>query len=404
MLCAVERPPFLLPIDKAGRSDYTCKRYHFLWRVCIKLWEMSTSPADQNTTLKEISRRLGISPSTVSRALSGQDLKRPQARQRAEEIRRLAAELGYAPNSIARSLKTNQRRLIGLIIPDIMNDYYATAATLVQETLAEEDYRVMLCVTNDDPRTEAMQMRVLREERVAGIIRVPAPQDPAVKMAPLRASPIPVVELVRRSSSHQFDAVLLDDVQAGFQGTAHLLELGHREIAIVLGPLSVETARQRLEGYRLAFERAQVPVNEALICSGPYRREVAYSVTLALLDRPHRPTAIIATSNELVIGTLQALAERGMRVPEEISLVGFGNADWFTLLRPSLTTVALPIRQMAVVAAHTLLARIRALHDPTAVEQIEAAPVVSRYATQLIVRQSTQPPAHGSSIRTDECL
>lgn len=325
----------------------------------------------------------------MSRALSGQDLKRPTTRARAEHIRSLAAEMGYAPNSLARSLKTNHRQIVGLMLPDIMNDYYAAAATLVQKTLAGEGYRVLLCVTNDDPATEAAQMRMLYEERVAGIVVVPGPRParPGAHDHPgATRPPMPIIELVRQSSPQAADAVLIDDVDAAWQGTQHLIALGHRRIAILTGPSSLSTSRQRLAGYCKALDEAGLAVDEALISSGPYRRDVARAATLRLLDRPEWPSALIATSNELVVGVLQALAQRDVRVPHDLSLVGFGNPDWFGLLKPALTTVALPIEEMAMVAVHLLLKRIR-LTETTG--PAAATPVISRYQAQLIVREST---------------
>jgi LacI family transcriptional regulator len=332
-------------------------------------------------TLKNLSEQLGISPSTISRALSGRDLKRSGARQRAEQIRAMAAQLGYEPNSVARSLKTNRRHIVGLIIPDILNDYYATAATFVQETLSAQGYRVILCVTNDDPATEAAHMRVLREERVAGIVTVPCPRDSSSRGNSRVEVQAPIVELVRQGAAQNFDAVLIDDINAGLQGTQHLINLGHRQIAILTGPASVSTSQQRLEGYQQALKKAGIP------------RDAACASTLELMDRRQRPTALIATSSELVVGVLQALTQRQIQVPDELSFVGFGNSDWFPLLRPALTTVALPIREMAMVAAHMLLTRIHTGDNGGNEAEMGTTPVISRYQTHLIVRDSTRSPA-----------
>jgi LacI family transcriptional regulator, galactose operon repressor len=342
-------------------------------------------------TLKELSQSLGLSTSTVSRALSGRDFKRASTRAQVERILERAAELGYEPNGLARSLKTQRRQVVGLILPDILNDYYAAAATLVQTTLADAGYQVILCVTSDEPAVEAAQRRLLREERVAGMVVVPSPQrTPGPARSNVRSTP-PIVELVRHSADSTDDAVLIDDVDAGRQGTQHLLDLGHQRIAVLTGPISFSTSRLRLDGYRQALVAAHIPIDESLIQSGPYRRDAARLATRVLLAQDHRATAIIATSNELVIGALQALGQSGIRVPDDLSLVGFGNADWFELLRPALTTVALPIQEMAMVAAHMLLKRIRlaAGAEPAS----DTPPVVARYQAHLVVRDSTRPMA-----------
>jgi len=343
-----------------------------------------------NNTLKELSEQLGLSPSTISRALNGHDLKRASTRARAERIRSVAAEMGYAPNSVARSLKTNHRPIIGLMLPDILNDYYATAATRVQETMAAAGYRVFLCVTDDDAAVEDSHERMLREERVAGIVVVPGPHR-AQRRAHVAADggpAVPVVELVRQSAGQTADAVLIDDVDAGYQGTEHLIKLGHRRIAVLTGPPSLSTSRQRLAGYRQALDAAGIAFDTEMVRSGRYQRDAARAATYDLLDREDRPTALIATSNELVVGALQALDHRGLQLPVDLSMVGFGNPDWFALLRPALTTVALPIDEMAHVAAQRLLARMGASEQGQ--RSVDTRPIVSRYQAHLIVRASTR--------------
>ncbi len=336
------------------------------------------------STLKDLSISLGLSPSTVSRALSGRTPKRASTRAQVERIQAMAAAMGYEPNGLARSLKTQRRQVVGLILPDIMNDYYATAATLVQATLAEADYHVILCVTNDDPATEAAQIRMLREERVAGLVAVPGPGR--AQSARRSAGSLPCVELVRHTTA-ETDAVLIDDSDAGCRATQHLLERGHRRIAVLTGPANLSTSRLRLEGYNQALAAAGMPRHETLIVSGPYRRDAARAATLHLLRGADRPTALIATSNELVVGVLQALAQCRVTVPDDLSLVGFGNPDWFALLQPALTTMALPIEEMAVAAVHLLLKRIR---QAGAGEAPPSPPVISRYQAHLVVRASTR--------------
>lgn len=351
------------------------------------------------SSLKELAERLGVSTSTISRALNDHDVRRASTRARAERIRAMAAEIGYAPNSIARSLKTNHRRVVGLLLPDIMNDYYATAATLVQETLAGEGLRALLCVTHDDPSIEEAQLRMLREERVAGIVIVPSPRpgrEGQRRGWQESGDATPVVELVRQSGAPATDAVLIDDVDAALQGARHLTALHHQRIAVLTGPPTLSTSRLRLTGYRQALEEAGLPVVPALIRGGPYRRETARQETLRLLDLPERerPTAIIATSNELVVGALQALTERGIGMPDDLSLVGFGNPAWFALLRPALTTMALPIGEMATTAVRLLLTRINSPRDHDGARTAGDAPaVVSRYQAQLLVRASTRQTA-----------
>ncbi len=342
--------------------------------------------------IKEISKQLGVSTSTISRAINGQDLKRAGARAQAERIRKLAEELGYTPNSLARSLKTNHRKIIGLILPTIVNQEYSVLATQIQETLATYGYRLLLCVTREDPEVEAAHLRVLLEERVAGIIVVTnnSISTSTLKIAYSNTSLPPIVELLRKSSNPSFDAILIDDIDAGFKSTQHLLELGHRMIAIICGQMNVSA--NRLLGYYQAFEQAEVPVEQQLVCRINFTRHDAKTTTVNLLNHKNRPSALIATSSELAVGALQGLQQCNVTIPSDLSFIGFGNPDWFALMTPPLTSIELPIEAMAKEACQQLLTHINkiATNDEIASTPEDKAPVILRYSARLVVRASTR--------------
>ncbi len=330
-------------------------------------------------TIKDIAARLGISHSTVSRALRGSPHVDEELRR---TIRETARELNYRPNALARGLKGMRTQVVGLIIPDLMNDFYATAATIIQAELAKEGYRLLLSVSGNDPCSEHAYLSAMREERVEGLIWVPCSSSPQV-LREYAEEGVPVIEFVRRSCKG-LDAVLPDDAGGARVATEHLLKLGHTRIGIIGGQRTLSTALGRAKGYLQALQEAGMKPVPELIKVVRFDRESGWQATQELLSLPSPPTALFATSNVLLVGALRALDEHRIRVPEEMSLVGFGNPEWCAFWRPPITTVAFAIEEMAVAAVQTLLKRIRA-RSTTA----HRKPLISRHECRLLVREST---------------
>lgn len=334
-----------------------------------------------SVTIRDIAAQLGISHSTVSRAFRGFPYVSEELRQRIFET---ARELNYRPNAAARRLKDARSGLVGLIIPDLRNDFYASAATLIQTALASEGYRVLLSVTRNDPAAERDYLRAMREERVDGLILVPCSRGDAATRGNDEES-VPVVQLIRLGSDHH-DAVLLDDCGAAHEATTHLLQLGHRRIGLILGESDFNSSLDRLEGYRRAVQGAGASIDQELIKIGKYDRTWGREATYALLDMAHRPSAIIAMSNELMVGVLRAFGDRQVQIPGDISIVGFGDADWCAAWRPPLTTVSYRVEDVSAAIVRILLQRIRDRFTDGC-----AKPVHIRIACPLVVRYSTAP-------------
>jgi DNA-binding LacI/PurR family transcriptional regulator len=339
-------------------------------------------------TIKDIAAQLGISHSTVSRALSGYPYVNEVLRRRVHDA---ARELRYQPNALARGLKGRRTRLVGLIIPDLMNDFYASAATVIQATLAQAGHRLLLSVSNNDSRSELAYLRAMREERVEGLIWVPRRRNEAA-LREFAEDGVPVVEFARHTREH-LDSVVADDVGGAEAATRHLLERGHQRIGVILGQTDLSTGRERLEGYRRALAERSVAMDDDLVKVGRFDRAWGRRATEELLDMRRPPTALFATSSELAVGALRVLDERGIAIPSAISLVGFGDPEWFAIWRPPITTVAFPIQDLAVTAASTLLRRIRAKGGPDHRESSDfdapSMPVQVRLSCHLIVRAST---------------
>ena len=333
-------------------------------------------------TLRDVAKRVGLSAATVSRALSGHPYVDEQTRVR---IVRAARELGYRPNALARALRVQTTRTIGLIIPDIRNDFYAESATVLQGALEEHGYRLILCISNSDPAHDRSYLRTLAEHRVDGIVHVPSsPTDARELEAGGRR--IPVVELLRHSPDAPFDAVVSDDREGAAALTRHLLGLGHRRIAMLTGPDAFSTTRYRVEGYRGALREAGVDPADEIVLYGTYSPASGRVQTRQVLAMRPPPTAIFSSGSPLTSGVLRALGDARVRIPDDLSLVAYEDPDWYAISSPALTCYALPLREMGRVAAEHIVARV------TAGEGVPPEPAVLRFSGRLVVRESTAPP------------
>ena len=330
-------------------------------------------------TLRDVAKRAGLSVATVSRALSGYPYVEAETRARAV---RAARELGYRPNMLARALRVQATKTIGLVIPDIRNDFYAESATVVQSALEERGYRLMLCISFGDPAHDRSYLRTLVEHRVDGIVHVPSsPTDPLELVA--GGTRVPLVELLRHSPDGPFDAVVADDREGAAALTRHLLALGHRRIAMLTGPAAYSTTRARVAGYRDALRAAGLGGDDALVLYGAYTPASGYAQTREALALPARPTAFFASGSPLTSGMLRALAENGVRIPDDVSVVAYEDPEWYAAATPPLTCYALPLREMGRIAVE----RIAGI-----VEHPETPPAgLLRLPGELVIRASSSP-------------
>jgi len=332
-------------------------------------------------TIKDIAARLGISHTTVSRALRDFPYVNEELRRR---IRETARELNYHPNALARGLKGRRTQVVGLLVPDLTQSY-ARAAKVMQGTLAAEGYRMLLCVSTEDPQSERAYLRSMLEERVDGLIWIPRTRQPQA-VREYAEHGVPIVQFVR-TASQTLDAVVADEAGAAQAATQHLLALGHVRIGLIVGQADVSTVRERLEGYRRALETAGGMADGSLARIGMFTQDWGGQATRELLDLERPPTALIVTSAELVIGALLELDRRHATLPTDVSLVGWGEADWFGIWRPPITSVVVATDHMAALSVHTLLQRVNA---PPGTPPHKA--VVARLGCHLAERASTAAP------------
>ena len=306
-------------------------------------------------TIKDVARAAGVSVGTASQALRESPAVREETRRR---VRAVAARLRYQPSALARGLVTRRTHTVGLLISDISNPFFIRAVRAIEDSAQENGYNVILCNTDEDPAKETQYLRVLIEKRVDGIIlATTAGSLQAVR--DVRWRRIPLVLFDRELPRVATDTVKVDSVLGGRLATDHLLSLGHRRIAIIHGPVVRSTGAERLQGYLSALREAGVRPDPALIREGNFKADSGRVLAHHLLELSPPPTALFCTNNLMTVGALQTLGERGVRIPQDLSLVGYDDMEWWTLTHPPLTTVGQPVYELGREAMRLVLAQIQ---------------------------------------------
>lgn len=306
-------------------------------------------------TVSDVAKKAGVSVSTAARVLSGRGYAAAETKRIVLEA---AQELGFVPNRIARSLRTQETHMIGLLIGDVENPFYSAIASNVESVARAAGYNVVLCNSDDDPGIESELLALLQSMRVDGLIVTPTLKN-RKNLRNLLERGIVIVQIDRKVEGLEADAILVDN-QEGARGAAeHLIAAGHTDIGILPGDLEVPTAQERLAGYRQALEEHGISIHEDLIKPGSFHREHAIEDTAELLEADPRPTAILAANNLLAEGALIALAQGGLTVPDDMSVVAFDSVPWMRVTSPPLTTVRQPVADMARSAAELMLRRLR---------------------------------------------
>ncbi len=327
------------------------------------------------STMKQVALQAGVSVATVSRVLNNHSRVDPTLRER---VVRAMTMLNYQPNRVAQRLRAGAGGVIGLIISDIENPFFVSVVRGVEDMAYEHGISVLLCNSDENPAKQQMYIGVMKAEDVAGLIITPNVETDAT-IGALLDSKMAVVFMDRSVHGVEVDNVTVDSAGGTREAVQHLINLGHRRIGMISGTSLISTGRERYEAFLATLQMAGIRSEPELIRSGRFRQEDGYQLTMSLLNLTTPPTAIFAANNMLALGTLQALHERGKRIPEDMAVVGFDDLPWAGSLWPPLTTVAQPTYQLGHEAARLLLRRIA---EPTA--PIES--VVLK--TQLMIRRS----------------
>jgi LacI family transcriptional regulator len=327
-------------------------------------------------TIIDVAREAGVSTTTVSHVLNG---TRSVAEPTKQRVLAAVERLSYEVNSLAQSLKSDRSQTIGLLVTDISNPFFTSLVRGVEDVANAAGYGIMLCNTDENPQKELTYLRMLRRKRVDAILMAPTGiQQPLADQ--LIGQGFPLVCFDRPAPGAACDTVLVDNVGGAQQAVSHLIDLGHRRVAVITGLSGVGTTNERLDGYMRAMAEHSIDVDRELVRLGNSRLDGGFREMLALLDLARRPTAVFTTNNLMTLGALGALQSRQVDVPGDMAIVGFDDFEWAAVLRPRLTVVAQPTYEIGQTATRMLIDRIEGHGSP------EPHRVV--LPTRLIVRES----------------
>ncbi|MCP2163578.1 LacI family DNA-binding transcriptional regulator [Goodfellowiella coeruleoviolacea] len=349
----------------------------------------------QTVTIVDVARAAGVSKSTAGRALAG--AAEVSARTR-DKVARVAAELGYRPNQLARSMITGNTQTVGVVVPDLSNRFFAEVLQSTARTVRKHGYEVLVSSTEGEPELERRAVETLAAKRVDGLIVAPLDGTDDDHLRRLAEDGTALVLLDRRAPGvDRASFVSANNIEASRLAIDHLIRLGHRHIGIISearydpalldvtepSAAGLRPSAMRLAGYLQAMTAAGVPTRPDHVMHSAYSSAISYDATRTLLRTNPEITAIYCTDNVLSAGAFAAVQDSGLRCPQDLSLIGFDDHEWATLVRPRLTAVEQPTEAIGVAAAEDLLDAIATPARP---------PVTRLLAAHLVVRDSTAVP------------
>lgn len=329
-------------------------------------------------SIKDVAAKAGVSAATVSRVLNDHPSVSPEARTR---VLAAVEALGYRPNAVARSLRTDQTHTLGLVISDVMNPYFTELARAVEEEARALGYSVIFGNADERPDLQDHHIRTLRDRRIDGLLVSPADGGSPLMLDAVRAG-TPMVFVDRWIAGTDVPVVRADGREAVRDLVAHLHGLGHRRLAIITGPAATTTGRERVEAFREALRAYDLELPDDHIGQGDFQAESGRRATERFLDLPEPPEVVFAADNLMALGVLDAVRARGLRIPEDIGLAAFDDIPWFVHTDPPITAVAQPTRELGRAAVRALVDRIEG-----------RAPKSVTLPARLVVRRSCGEPA-----------
>lgn len=329
--------------------------------------------------MREVAARAGVSVATVSRALSGSTLVAIEVRQRVQDV---ADELGYVASRLPANLRAKNVRILALVVGNVRNAYFPELIDGCGEAAHAAGYPLIFGDSNEDPGRESEILEQLALERVAGVaLATSAGMTEGLRR--LLNLGIPVVAVDRRVAGVEIDTVTVGSHEGALAGVRHLVGLGHRRIGVISGPASLSTLAERLEGYRAGLEEAGIALDASLVMPGDLTLDTARGLARSLLRRQDRPTAVLCFNDLSTLGALHGIRDAGLRVPRDVSLLGFDELPGADLIDPPLTVIAQPVFDIGRSAIELLARRVS---DPDVPVEELVLP------TRLVMRASTAAP------------
>jgi DNA-binding LacI/PurR family transcriptional regulator len=335
----------------------------------------------EQATIKDIGKILGISTSTVSRALRGKPDVNPQTK---KAVKDLAEKLNYQPNQVALSLVQKKTKTIGVIIPSFTTAFYSKAISGIQEVAHNRGYHIMICQTNENYESEKRNIEIMLSSRVDGFIAsITRETENLDHYQNLIDKGIPLV-MFNRTGNLDVPMVMVDDYEGAYKATKHLIETGCERIAHISGPSSLQICKNRLRGFLAAMKEGRKKVHENLVVYSDFSLQSGMECGKELLQKSNRPDGIFAVCDTAAFGAMHIIKKSGLRIPDDISVVGFTNEPMAEIVEPSLTTVSQPIYRIGQTAAKMFI---------DMVEEGQAyVPEARVLRTELILRESTRRP------------
>ncbi len=339
----------------------------------------SSAETHRAPTVHDVATRAGVASATVSNVLTGRRPVRPELRER---VHAAILEIGYQSNQLASSLRLRRSNTIGIVVPDLTNPFFAALVHRIEDLAARDGYDVLLAGSNEDETREAARLQTLLARRIDGLILAPARDELPESFASRPGMP-PTVLMDRGFGHAGFDTVTIDNAAATSAGCRHLLELGHRDIALVVSSLSLANMRERATGYRETLAAVGLGAR-ALVVEAGFDVDACHDAIVAALRAPSAPTAIFAANYVATLGSMKAIRGLSLDFPRRISLLGFDDTDWMTVLEPHLSVIEQPVASIAEASWRLLRMRLR-----TNGEDHEHL----RLPCNLVVRASTRAPS-----------
>lgn len=327
------------------------------------------------STIKDVAKYTGLSIATISKYINGGNVL--------DENRTLIEEaiktLGFKVNEIARGLKTNKTMTIGVLIPSLENIFFTSIVSNIENILIQNGYSTIICDYKEDEKQERDKMEFLLNKMVDGIIAVPL-TDNGGHIKRVMDKNIPVVLIDRPIKDIGCDVVLVDNLNASYDAVEQLIIKGHKRIGIICGSEDIYTARERLKGYLRVHEDYAMEIDKNLIRFGDYQLQSGYGLLSELLDIKPCPTAVYVTNYEMTLGAIIAINERNIKIPDELSFIGFDNLQMARIVKPPLSIVVQPMQQIGETAANILLKRLKG--------DMSNFPSMFRLKTEVLIKES----------------
>lgn len=332
-------------------------------------------------TVKDVARHAGVGQATAARALGAYGYVSEAVLAR---ILAAAEELGYHRNDLARSMITRTTHTIGLVVADVENPFFAHLARAVADVARQYQYSVLLANSDERVGDERTAVEVFVRKRVDGLIVVPASPTADDHLLNLVRRRTPLVLVDRSVDGIDVDTILVDTAGATYEAIRTLTGLGHRRIGLVTASTAISTTANRIAGYRRALTEVGAPADAWIRVSADNSREAAQQAAGELLRLHDRPTALIATDSFMTAGVFQAIQAAGLAIPGDLSLIGFDDVEWMSMVKPPITVIDQPVSDVGRLAAERLLARMTG---------DEGEPLTQCLPAHFLVRESCAPPA-----------